>query len=83
MTPETPIGLMCVPVRVYHALLNMGCATVADVLAHTRRDFLELRNFGKVSLRELEEELANHGLELKSTKPPCCPTCGQRLPRPS
>jgi DNA-directed RNA polymerase subunit alpha len=43
----------------------MEIYTLGDILRHKKSDFFRYRNFGKKSLTELEEVLAEYGLELR------------------
>jgi DNA-directed RNA polymerase subunit alpha len=59
--------------RAWNVLSNSRIRTVAQLLALTKSDLLCLPNFGRVTLAELEEELARHGLRLGSLPPPAPP----------
>ncbi len=48
--------------RTRHCLKNDGIVTLADLLRRTKVETLRMPNFGKKSLGELEQELAEHGL---------------------
>ncbi len=52
-------------VRATNALKATGIETLEDVIKKTRADLLEVINFGKKSLNELEEVLRQKGLSLK------------------
>jgi DNA-directed RNA polymerase subunit alpha len=46
-------------------LKSEGIVTLGDLIAKSPWDLLEIRNFGHVSLREVQTELAKKGLHLK------------------
>jgi DNA-directed RNA polymerase alpha subunit len=52
-------------VRLLNVLKPNEIQILDDVLLYTRRDYLRFRNLGIKSLEELEEVLAEYGLELK------------------
>lgn len=47
--------------RTYHALRNGGLISVQQILAASETDLMWLENFGRKSLNELNEVLANLG----------------------
>jgi DNA-directed RNA polymerase subunit alpha len=49
-------------VRTANCLKNASIATVGDLVSKSERDILEIKNFGKKSLEELQELLARLGL---------------------
>jgi DNA-directed RNA polymerase subunit alpha len=49
-------------VRTANCLKNASIATVGDLVSRSERDILEIKNFGKKSLEELQELLARLGL---------------------
>jgi DNA-directed RNA polymerase alpha subunit len=51
-------------VRSAHCLRNMGITTLAELITRSPRDLLATPNFGKTSLREIQELLNNYGLQL-------------------
>ena len=61
----TPINELALSVRSYHVLDFADIKTVGDLVQMTRRDLLRCPNFGKVSLREVEQLLDQMGLKLK------------------
>ncbi|MHB0875909.1 MAG: DNA-directed RNA polymerase subunit alpha [Anaerolineae bacterium] len=64
-TFDTPIEALNLNVRAYNCLKRAGIATVGQVLSRlvTNEDsLLEIRNFGRKSLDELKEKLAEKGL---------------------
>jgi hypothetical protein len=63
---ETPIVKMALSNRVKYSLINADINTLADIKTKKRNDLLQLENFGKKSIAELENYLKEHfGLELK------------------
>lgn len=62
---EAPIESLNLNVRAYNCLKRAGIATVGQVLARLVRnedELLEIRNFGRKSLEELKEKLAEKGV---------------------
>ena len=57
---DTPIS-----VRLLNVLKANEIQILDDALLYTKRDYLRFRNLGRKSLEELEEVLAEYGLELK------------------
>jgi len=51
-------------VRASNCLQAENIVTVRDLVSRTREDLLEVRNFGKTSLREIEKKLEEIGLSL-------------------
>ena len=51
-------------VRALNCLRNAGINSVMDLVKKERKELLDLRNFGKKSLNEIESFLAAHGLKL-------------------
>lgn len=54
-------------VRAHRGLNNDYCRTIGDVVKRSRGDLLRLPNFGKHSLRDVEDALAQHNLKLSET----------------
>ena len=52
---EKPIWDIDLSVRLYNILKNMGIKSIEDMVKHSVRDFYSQRNFGKKSLKELQE----------------------------
>ena len=50
------------PVRILNALRALDVETVGDLVKHQRSDFTDIRNFGRQSLKDLDEFLASHNL---------------------
>ena len=49
-------------VRTANCLKNASIATVRDLVSRSEKDILEIKNFGKKSLEELQELLGRLGL---------------------
>ena len=63
---DLPIDEIEMTVRAYNCLRSiMNVKTLRDVVALTKVDLLLCPNLGKVTLKEIEEVLKLHGLELK------------------
>ena len=60
-----------VSIRVYNCLKNAGVQALADLLKLHEVDLLRLPNFGRKSLQEVREWLANNELKLSDTRCPC------------
>jgi len=54
-------------VRPYNCLKRAGINTVEELLAKSDSDITSVRNFGRKSLDEIKEKLAEHGLTLKES----------------
>lgn len=50
------------PVRIWNGLKFLRIETVEDLVKHQRSDFEDIRNFGKASLKKIDEFLAAHNL---------------------
>lgn len=61
---DLSIDELDLPVRAYNGLTNDYCDTIGDVVKRSRSDLLFLPNFGKKSLKDVEEALARHNLKL-------------------
>ncbi len=69
--PQVPTSKLSMPIsalelgaRASHCLQTAGVKTVEDLLGRAEKDLLELRNFGRVTLKQLASKLAEHGLEI-------------------
>jgi DNA-directed RNA polymerase subunit alpha len=51
-------------VRAANCLKNANIKTIADLVQKTENEMLKTKNFGKKSLNEIKEVLAEMGLEL-------------------
>ncbi len=58
------VDTLKVSVRTYNGLKNAGIQTIADLVAKTGGDLIRIRNFGRRSLQEVREVLAELGLKL-------------------
>jgi DNA-directed RNA polymerase subunit alpha len=71
--PQIPIEELQLSVRAYNCLKRAQINTVADLLAYTQEDLLEIKNFGQKSAEEVIEALQRHlGITLpmeKAAKP--------------
>jgi len=65
-----------ISVRLANACRNLGIKTIGDLIEWSAHELLLVPNIGRVSLRELEGELANMRLRLARTPP-----IGERLTR--
>jgi DNA-directed RNA polymerase subunit alpha len=75
--PEVPESKLSMPVlaldlsaRALHCLEGEGIKTVGELLTKPEKELLEIRNFGKVTLQEVADKLAEHGLEVGMLAPP-------------
>lgn len=57
-------------IRTSNCFENAGLKTVGDLIKHSPGDLLRIKNFGRKSLNETRELLANIGLVLKNDTPP-------------
>lgn len=62
------IGNLDLSLRPYTCLKRAKIETVADLLQYSGEDLLNLKNFGKHSLSEVEDNLNQMGLKLRSQK---------------
>jgi len=63
--PETSIDTLPLSPRTRNCLLNAGCQTLGDVIKYTKNELLRFPNFGRKSLNEIEEQLADNGYRLR------------------
>lgn len=63
---EIPIEDFDFSTRTERCLKKSGIKTIQDVLAKTEAELLEIESFGKTSLEEIKQKLAEHKLSLKS-----------------
>lgn len=61
---QLDIGSLNMPLRPYTCLKKANLNTVEDVLKCSKKQLLEIQNFGKRSLQEVEKSLAELGFEL-------------------
>ncbi len=59
-----PVAALDLSARASHCLEGGGIKTVRELLSKSEKELLDMRNFGKVTLLELNEKLAEHGLQL-------------------
>jgi DNA-directed RNA polymerase subunit alpha len=73
-TPETalahgmenfPIEELELGVRSYNCLKRVGIETIGDLVMKTENELAAIPNFGKKSIEEVKETLAQHGLNLR------------------
>jgi DNA-directed RNA polymerase subunit alpha len=53
-------------VRSYNCLKRVGVETIGDLISKTEAELSAIPNFGKKSIEEVKENLAAHGLGLRS-----------------
>ena len=53
-------------VRSYNCLKRVGVETIGDLISKTEAELSAIPNFGKKSIEEVKENLAAHGLNLRS-----------------
>jgi DNA-directed RNA polymerase subunit alpha len=61
MSEELELG-----VRSYNCLKRVGVETIGDLISKTEAELSAIPNFGKKSIEEVKENLAAHGLNLRS-----------------
>lgn len=71
LTLASSIDELQISIRSYHCLRNgephwciPSITTVGELIKYSANDLFKIINFGKRSLREIEEVLADHGLRL-------------------
>jgi DNA-directed RNA polymerase subunit alpha len=62
---NTLINSWDISIRSYNTLKNDGIRTIGDLIEKTAAELLRAPNFGKVSLAEIRQFLAEYGLKLK------------------
>lgn len=62
--------------RAYNALVNNDVRTMRDLLKLKPKEMLKWKNFGRGSLKEIQEELSRRGLKLSDADAVTCPHCG-------
>ena len=65
--PDARIEELDFSVRTYNCLKKDNILTMGELVQKTEQDLMNIRNFGKKSLTEVREKLAQLGLSLKST----------------
>lgn len=66
---NTKIEDIYLNLRAYNCLNRAGVETVGDIIEHTREELLEIKNFGKKSLEDVEEKIHGLGLNFKGEEP--------------
>jgi DNA-directed RNA polymerase subunit alpha len=61
---EQPLSIMDLSVRSANCLLSAGLKTIGDLVTKHEEEILSYKNFGKRSLTEIKEKLAELGLSL-------------------
>ncbi len=65
---NTSVDELELSIRSNNCLKNAGIETLGDLVRRTEEQMLETRNFGKKSLEEIREKLAEYGLSLGMTE---------------
>jgi DNA-directed RNA polymerase subunit alpha len=60
-----PIEELELGVRSYNCLKRVGIETIGDLVTKTESELASIPNFGKKSIEEVKETLAQHGLRLR------------------
>lgn len=63
--PDVPVETLDFSVRTYNCLKRAGITNVRDLVRHTESELMNIRNFGKKSLYEVREKLAQLNLTLR------------------
>jgi DNA-directed RNA polymerase subunit alpha len=53
----TSVDTLELSVRAANGLINAGCKTIGDIIDKSPNDLLRVKNFGRKSLKELQEVL--------------------------
>jgi DNA-directed RNA polymerase subunit alpha len=59
-----PITALDLSVRASNCIEAENVQTIGDLVARTEEEMLEVRNFGKTSLKEIKKKLTDFGLHL-------------------
>ncbi|MDO5701447.1 MAG: DNA-directed RNA polymerase subunit alpha [Bowdeniella nasicola] len=62
-----PIEDLDLQSRSYNCLKREGIHTLGQLVARSKEDLLDIRNFGKKSIDEIQEKLVEYGLSLKDS----------------
>jgi len=62
---KQPVATLNLSVRVRKALQSLNIQTLSDLAIRTEAELMGIKNFGTTSLVEINERLAEHGLELR------------------
>lgn len=65
---EQPLSIMDLSVRSANCLLAAGLKTIGDLVSKQEEDILSYKNFGKRSMQEIKDKLAELGLSLGMQK---------------
>ncbi|HEY2208236.1 MAG TPA: DNA-directed RNA polymerase subunit alpha C-terminal domain-containing protein, partial [Gaiellaceae bacterium] len=60
-----PIEELELGVRSYNCLKRVGIETIGDLVTKSENELASIPNFGKKSIEEVKETLAQHGLRLR------------------
>ena len=63
-TKDVSINILKLSSRTLHCLERGGVVNILDLLNRTAEDLMDLRNFGKICLKEVKKKLSFHGLAL-------------------
>lgn len=63
-TLDLPISALDLSVRASNCILSENINTIRDLVSKTEEEILNIRNFGKTSLREIRKKLEDLGLSL-------------------
>lgn len=66
---NTKIEDIYLNLRAYNCLNRVGIETVGEIIEHTKDELLEIKNFGKKSLEDVEEKIHGLGLHFKGEQP--------------
>jgi DNA-directed RNA polymerase subunit alpha len=61
---ETPVEELELSVRSSNCLRNIDIRTIGDLAQRTEEEISKTKNFGKKSLQEIKDKLAEYGLTL-------------------
>jgi DNA-directed RNA polymerase subunit alpha len=65
VNPSDKVEKLGLSTRVNHCVRRAGLKTVGLLMAETRQDLMDLRQFGVGALDEVERALARNGLKLR------------------
>lgn len=63
-----PLEDLAIGVRAWNCLIREGITTIDELVTMSEADLLSIRNFGRLSLREVKRELDALGLELAEAR---------------
>ena len=67
--PDARIEELDFSVRTYNCLKKANVMTIGELVTRSEGDLMQIRNFGKKSLKEVKEKLQSFGLSLKKGAP--------------